>query len=218
MAKTCKSQEKSLGELIYSDTCGPFSISDVNGNAYVQIYIDDFPRMTSTFLMKHKSQTMQNLEAYMEMMHKQGYCIQKLRTDQGTEYVSREMQELLNENGIAYAHTGSPAHEKMHLDERMNRTLMEMTWVILTDSGNTKSWWGHAVVYATTIRNRCTNGTFQNQETPYGRFFHRDADLKVFKPFGCTNLIYIPLEIRTKLDITAERGMLVGVDASILCY
>lgn len=43
-------------------------------------------------------------------------------------------------------------------------------------------------------------------------------DLKKFKIFGCTALIYFPLPSRTKLDVTAERGTLVGMSERSLCY
>lgn len=42
--------------------------------------------------------------------------------------------------------------------------------------------------------------------------------IKLFKPFGCTTMIYIPLGKRTKLDVTAVRGMLIGVAEGMLCY
>lgn len=40
----------------------------------------------------------------------------------------------------------------------------------------------------------------------------------MFKTFGCTSLIYIPLQNRTNLDFTAERGSLVGLSESEMCY
>lgn len=81
-----------------------------------------------------------------------------------------------------------------------------------------KLWWGHTILYAAAIRNSCTTGNFKNKEIPYGRFFNKEVDLKVFKPFGFTALVYIPLENRTKLDCTVERGFLVGVAEDLLCY
>lgn len=43
---------------------------------------------------------------------------------------------------------------------------------VLVDSGLSKQWWGRAIFYATTIRKRCTTGTFDNRERPYGRCFN----------------------------------------------
>lgn len=43
-------------KLIYSDTCGPFSVPDINEELYFQNFIDDCTRMTATFLMRAKTQ------------------------------------------------------------------------------------------------------------------------------------------------------------------
>lgn len=43
------------GELIYSDTCEPFSVPDINDEFYVQAYIDDYSRLKVTCFMKQKT-------------------------------------------------------------------------------------------------------------------------------------------------------------------
>lgn len=85
-------------------------------------------------------------------------------------------------------------------------------------SGLTKQLWGHAILYVTTFRNRCTKSTLEKKEAHYGKSFNKVADLKFFKPFGRTNPIYIPLKNKTKLDITAERGMFIGMSEGLQCY
>lgn len=40
----------------------------------------------------------------------------------------------------------------------------------------------------------------------------------LFKPFGHTKLVYIPLQNRTKLDVTAKPGTTVGLSESDMCY
>lgn len=37
------------GDLVYSDTCGPFSVPDLDEDMYFQTYIDYYSRMTATF-------------------------------------------------------------------------------------------------------------------------------------------------------------------------
>lgn len=89
---------------------------------------------------------------------------------------------------------------------------------MLLDSGLPKLWWGHAILSATTVRNQCTTSTFRNKETLLCTFLNKEKDLKVLKPFGCTALVYIPLEKRTKIDVTGVRGTLVGVTEGLICY
>lgn len=61
----------------------------------------------------------------------------------------------------------------------------------MLDESLPKCWWGCDIIYCTMSRNRGTKYTFQNMDTPFQRFFNREADLKIFNPFGCTALIYI---------------------------
>ena len=49
--------------------------------------------------------------------------------------------------------------------------------------------------------------TLNHRETPLEGFFNRDGGLRIFKLFGCTALMYVPLKNRTKLEETAERGI-----------
>lgn len=72
--------------------------------------------------------------------------------------------------------------------------------------------------YETMFSNGCTAATFSNKETPYHHFFHKHADLKLFKHFGCTDLICFPFTNRTKLDFKAERGTMVVIYEGTLCY
>lgn len=63
---------------------------------------------------------------------------------------------------------------------------------------------GNAPMYSTKTRNACTTGNSKNMGTSVERLFHKTADVKVFKRFGYTSLIYVPLELRIKLDVAVE--------------
>lgn len=78
--------------MVYSDNCGPFSKSDVNSEMNLQTYIGYFSHLACTFLMNTKSQTISNILRYKMYMEMRGYGIQTFRTDQWSEYASRENQ------------------------------------------------------------------------------------------------------------------------------
>lgn len=126
-------------------------------------------------------------------MRNRGYDVQTIRTDQGTEYSSSEIESYLRLKGIENVITGRAAREQMHVAESMNLTLTEMARTMIIDEGLAKAWWGHEVKNATMIRNSCTTSTFKSKERIYHWFFHKNADLKIFKPFGCTALVYITI-------------------------
>lgn len=120
--------------LIYSDTCSPFSVPDINGNNYYQNFIDDYTRLTVTFLMKTKTETLRNLEIYVAFMRARNYSVRTFRTDQDTEYASSSIQCFLRFNSITYFHTNRSAHTQIHVVERMHRTLTDMARKMLLDA------------------------------------------------------------------------------------
>lgn len=199
-------------EPVYSDTCGPFLVTDVDGNVYFQTYMDDITRLTVTFVMEKRR------KHYLYFMNNKGNEFQNLKTDQGTEYRSNEITEHVRACGVTYVLTGRAAHAQIHVAERIKSTVTDMSQTMRLYVGLSKCWWGYAILYLTMIRIRCTTSIFTNKETTYQRFFHNNADLKSFKRFGCTALIYVSISKTTKLDSTAERGTLVSISEGTLHY
>lgn len=110
-----------------------FSVKDGSWNYYFQTYIDDFTRLTVTFLMTAKSDTIKTSNGFL--MRNKGSNIHTLRTYQGTEYRFNEITEFLMANGITHVPSGIDAHAQRHVAERMNRTLTEMARTMLLDEG-----------------------------------------------------------------------------------
>lgn len=61
-AKKTKVRTTKMGELVYTDTCGLLFISYVNGELYFKTHIGNFSCPTAVFLMKSKTQTLQNIQ------------------------------------------------------------------------------------------------------------------------------------------------------------
>lgn len=60
---------------MYSDTCGPFSVADANNKHYFQKFIDDYTRLTMTFIMRAKTQKMGHIERYTPFMKNKFYAV-----------------------------------------------------------------------------------------------------------------------------------------------
>jgi hypothetical protein len=50
--------------LIYTDVCGPMSISTRNGNCYFVTFTDDLSRYGYIYLMKHRSKTFEKFKEF----------------------------------------------------------------------------------------------------------------------------------------------------------
>lgn len=109
---------------------------------------------------------MNNIERYVCFMSTKYHEVQTFRTEQGTEYASSRIDNYLRVNGITHVLTGRAVHAQMHVAERINRTITEISHTMLLDAGLSKCWLGYAVLYTTMVRNSCTTSTINNKETP----------------------------------------------------
>lgn len=57
-------------------------------------------------------------------MDNRGYGIQKICTDQTTEYSYREIHNFQNINGIVHSSTGRATHAQMYVSKRSYRTMV----------------------------------------------------------------------------------------------
>jgi hypothetical protein len=76
-------------QLVHNDLCGPLSSPSFSGCKYFLTFIDDFSRCTLVYFLKLKSEVFDTFLAYKALVEKQsGHQIQKLRRDNGDEYVN----------------------------------------------------------------------------------------------------------------------------------
>ena len=90
-------------ELIHSDLCGPMQNDSLGGSKYFLIFVDNCTRMTYVSFLKKKSDCLCEFKKFYYRMKNQGHGnIQKLLTDNGTEYCNRAFQKLVSDHGIEH--------------------------------------------------------------------------------------------------------------------
>ena len=83
---------------------------------------------TLQFIYCQKSEVFSKLKEYIKFTsNKFGKIPETLRSDNGGEYVNREIEEYLKENGIHHQLTVPHCPSQNGVAERKNRTLVEMT-------------------------------------------------------------------------------------------
>jgi transposase InsO family protein len=93
-------------QLVQSDLCGPLSSPSFYGCKYFLTFIDDFSRRTWVYFLKLKSKVFDKLLAYTALVEEQsGHQIQKLRIDNGGEYVNNNFASYCITQGIQMQHT-----------------------------------------------------------------------------------------------------------------
>ncbi|KMQ86179.1 retrovirus-related pol polyprotein from transposon tnt 1-94 [Lasius niger] len=168
---TSQSQTKKPGDLIHMDLCGP---------------------------MEHNSiEVTENFKGFLKAIEVQeGKRIKKVRTNNGLEFVNREMQEILRQNGIKHERSVAYTPEQNSAVERENRTVTEAA---------------RCMIYA--------KGTSSVPgKVPYELWFGKATAKLELKIFGTDVYTHIPKEKRTKWSPKAKKGVFVGYDENTKGY
>ncbi|KAK3012380.1 hypothetical protein RJ639_012737 [Escallonia herrerae] len=103
----------------HSDVWGPSKVNSLGGSRWFVTFIDDCTRMTWVQLMKSKSEVNVLFQQFCKMIHTQYNArIQVLRSDNGGEYLSAELQQYLKAHGIIHQTTCSNTSQQNGVAER----------------------------------------------------------------------------------------------------
>ncbi|UYV75574.1 hypothetical protein LAZ67_13000650, partial [Cordylochernes scorpioides] len=198
-------------QLVHSDVCGPLPTNSLSGKRYFITFTDDYSRYTKIYLLKGKDEVYEKIKDYVISAHTEsGKNIQTIWTDNGREYVNRQVEDFLNQSGIKHQLTVPYSPAQNGVAERKNRSLMEMTRCMLFDSGLPQSLWAEAVTTANYLHNRIPSKA--TDKTPFELWTNRKPSLKHLKRFGCKAFAYIPKIKRNKLDGKVIEGIFLGYD------
>ena len=162
-------------------------------------FIDDYSRCVTVYPITHKSEVLHKFKEWEAVVTNQVNCkIKTLRTDNGGEYMSAEIQNFLKEKGIHHETTVLHSPQQNGIAERMNRTLQEGALSMILHAGISKEFWAEAVCSTAYIRNRAI--TTATGVTTYERWYGKKPDVSNFRVFDCTAYAHVPDSARQKLD------------------
>ena len=194
-------------ELIHCDLAGPVEPISMNGFKYVLTFTDDYSGFIMTYFLPRKSDTITATKQYLADTASIGN-IKRLRSDNGSEFTSKEFSSLLVNNKIRHEFSSPYSPHQNGTAERQWRTLFDMSRCMLLESNLNHDLWPYALLTATYIRNRCFNNRLHI--TPYEAFHNKKPDVGNMNIFGTTCYAYV--QNKKKLDPRAEKGIFVGYD------
>jgi len=199
-------------ELVHSVVCGPISTPTLGHNRYYILFIDDYTRYTSVWLLPNtKAKTCTSAyQSFQARVDSMGYEIKRFQCDKGWgEYDIKTFQYVLAACGTTYEPCPPYPHHRNGVAERMIRTITEKAQATIIDSQAPVQFWGEAVNTAVYLHQRSPNESLKRKndrdgyqapyETPYemlhgfGKPMH-DADsneisyqapLHNLRCFGC---------------------------------
>jgi transposase InsO family protein len=205
-------------QLVHSDLCGPLSSPSFSRCKYFLTFIDEFSRRTWVYFLKLKSEVFDKFLFYKALVEKQsGHQIQRLRTDNGGEYVNNNFTSYCTTQGIQMQHTIPYTPQQNGVAKRNNRTLKEMANCMIQSKGLSLKYWEEAINYANYIVNRTPTKALKNI-TPEEAWTKIKPDVSHFRVFGSIAWAHIPDEKRKALQPKSEKCIFVGYSEDVKGY
>lgn len=205
--------------LIHSDIWGPSKVLNVNGCRWFVIFVDDHTRVTWIYLMKHKSELYQVLKTFILLIQNQfNTNVKNFRTDNGSEYLDKEVKTLLVENGIHHQTSNVYTPQQNGVAERKHRHILEVARSIMFSMNVPKYLWGEAVLTATCLINRMPSRVLK-YVSPRDKLLDKYPHCLLmselpFKTFGCVAYVYLQAQQRSKLDRRSIKCVFLGYSGS----
>lgn len=93
-------REARIGSLVHSDVCGPMQVKSLGGALYYVIFQDDASGFRQVRFVLHKSEVSSCFKEFVSMLNTQtGQLVATLRSDNGGEYESTDLQSWLRKKG-----------------------------------------------------------------------------------------------------------------------
>ncbi|GJY21354.1 putative ribonuclease H-like domain-containing protein [Tanacetum coccineum] len=133
-------------QMLHMDLFGPTSVRSINHKTYCLVVTDDFSRFSWVFFLATKSETSRILKKFItEVENQLNHKVKVIRSDNGTEFKNREMDEFCGQKGIKREYSVARTPQQNGVAERKNRTLIEAARTMLADSLLPTVFWAEAV-------------------------------------------------------------------------
>ena len=179
-----KQREVSLKPLgrVHSDLIGIIKPTGAwKKGSYVVTFTDDLTRFTMIYCLVDKKGVASAFEDFIKTMRSflcdRDAKVFYLRIDNGTEYMTAAMKDLLKREDIMVETCPADTPQLNGTAERINRTLLEKTRTLLVDSGLPLEFWELALYQVVHIHNRLPHKRL-NFKSPYEMLCGKVPDIR----------------------------------------
>nr|GEZ09486.1 reverse transcriptase domain-containing protein [Tanacetum cinerariifolium] len=134
--------------------------------------------------------------------------VQRVRTDNGTEFKNKTLAKFFDEVGITQQLSATRTPQQNGVVERRNRTLVEAARTMLTFANLPSFLWAKAIATACFTQNRLIIHK-RFDKTPYELINKRKPNIKFFRVFGCKCYLLNNYEDVRKLKTKGDIGVFV---------
>lgn len=141
--------------MVHSDVCGAMQEVSFGGARYFVLFKDDFSHYKTVYFIKQKSEVAKLVEKYVRHVKSDtSYSVVALRTDNGSEYVNKDVKMFIESHGIKHQKTVPFTPEQNGRIEREMRTIVEAARTMIHSKHLSLKFWAEAVNTAVYVLNR----------------------------------------------------------------
>ncbi|KAL4586016.1 hypothetical protein LXL04_010646 [Taraxacum kok-saghyz] len=197
-------------DLIHCDIWGGYRTPSFTGARYFLTVVDDYSRAVWVFLLKHKHEASTYLVDFCFMVKTQfNKAIKRIRSDNGGEFVSTEMQDFYATQGIVLETSCVKTPQQNGVVERKHRHLLEVARSLRFEAKLPIRFWGECILTATYIINRLPSKVI-DYKTPFEILFKQQPDYSHMKVFGCLVYTRNTDTKGDKFEVRGRRGIFLG--------
>lgn len=139
-------------DIIYCDIWGPYSKPSLDGSHYFLTIVDDYSRVTWTYLMKTKSQTRPIIHNFYSLIQTHFETnVKTLRSDNGAEFL---MIDFYHSKGILHHVRCVETPQQNGIVERKHQHILNIAIALKFKANLPHKFWGNCILTATHLINR----------------------------------------------------------------
>jgi transposase InsO family protein len=133
-------------EMLHINLFDPIIYISIGGNKYGLVIGDDYSYFTWVLFLQDKSETQDVLKKFLKRaQNKFGTKVNKIRSDNDTEFKNTQVEDFLDEEGIKHEFSATYTPQQNGVAERKNRTLIEIARTMLDEYKTSDQFWAEAV-------------------------------------------------------------------------
>lgn len=109
-------------------------------------------------------------KGFLELIDGGKISITCVRSDQGSEYLAKSFHQICIGNYIRQEFSSVATPQEKGISERFNRTILDKTRIMLSESNLPTNSWSFALIQAIFLYNLCPHSSLNNATPVYRRF------------------------------------------------
>lgn len=157
---------------------------------YYVPFVDEFSGYVTVHPIANKSDVLSTFKLFLSRFERKFPCtLHKFHSDQGGDFLA--LKSFLQESGIEQSFAPAYSPDQHGIVERLNRTIIDGTRSLLSQSGLSRKFWAEAVVQMANIRNRFFDPRLSDQ-TSFETAIGSKPRVDHLRVFGCLVCVHVP--------------------------